>query len=61
MERAESAVQSAAEVRIVGPPGEGKHDSIRLIDAPLSNFPLASAEVDDEVSVDGKDCGKSSS
>lgn len=35
--------------------GEGKHDSIRLIDAPLSNFPLASAEVDDEVSVDGKE------
>jgi len=51
----QSAVQSAAEVRIVGPPGEGKHDSIRLIDAPLSNFPLANAEVDDEVSVDGKD------
>ena len=34
--------------------GGGRH-SVPLIDAPLSNFPLASAEADEEVSADGKD------
>ena len=48
-------LQKCGWLRIVGPTDPGKNDSIRLIDAPLSNFPLASAEVDDEVSVDGKD------
>ncbi len=33
----------------------GKHKCIRLVDAPLSNFPVASADVDEEESLGGKD------